>query len=373
MKATFESGRWTWSAPIGYVSAQKPLQCLQIDPIRGPMIVKLFEMIAEGQIKKSSALAQVSRLGLRTVRGKELNQETVSRLLTNELYCGRMVAKAWNLRVKGDFTPLVSEELFDRVQDVLSGRAVATTPHKRQNEAFPMRGSLRCNVCNALVTGAKSTGKVGLRFPEGSVERERYRYRFYRCYRAAGHFSQRAETVEAALNALLLRMEPSGERLKAVVGLFRHIWKERVETAQVEVNAMKAQLKKLETKEAKFLSLVGDGVITNAAYKRATDSILPEIEGIRQELASQKFDELDVDDAAAYLEAMYWNLPILYESSNLEGKSSLLKMLFPDGVVFDSGVLEPKSTNSFFTTLGDVAADESVLASPMGFEPMLSP
>ena len=57
-----------------------------------------------------------------------------------------MVAKAWNLRVKGDFTPLVSEELFDRVQDVLSGRGWATTPHKRQNEAFPMRGksALQC-------------------------------------------------------------------------------------------------------------------------------------------------------------------------------------------------------------------------------------
>lgn len=120
MKATFKAGRWAWSAPIGYTSASKPFQCLQIDPVRGPFIVKLFEMLASGQAKKSTALTHLTNLGLRSVKGKALNQETVARLLKNELYCGRMYAKKWNLRVKGDFVPLASEELFDRVQMCLA-------------------------------------------------------------------------------------------------------------------------------------------------------------------------------------------------------------------------------------------------------------
>jgi hypothetical protein len=35
--------------------------------------------------------------------------------------------------------------------------------------------------------------------------------------------------------------------------------------------------------------------------------------------------------------------------------------------------LEPKSTGSFFISLGDEKIDENDLVSPMGFEPMLSP
>jgi DNA invertase Pin-like site-specific DNA recombinase len=96
MKATSKAGRWVWTAPVGYVSASKPLPCLQIDPVRGPMIVKMFEMIATGEATKANALAHLTRLGLTTVRGKALNQQTAARVLTNGLYCGRMFAKKWN-------------------------------------------------------------------------------------------------------------------------------------------------------------------------------------------------------------------------------------------------------------------------------------
>jgi site-specific DNA recombinase len=372
MKETFKAGRWVWSPPVGYTAGSKPLQCLQIDPTRGPMILKMFEMIATGQATKANALAHLTRLGLTTVRGKPLNQQTAARVLTNGLYCGRMFAKKWNLTVKGDYVPLVSEDLFDRVQDVLRGRAVPT-PHKTQNEDFPMKGTLRCNVCNALVTGSKPVGKLGLRFPKGSEERDRHRYKFYSCYKAAGHFSQRAEVVEAALETLLVKMEPNAERLAAVVAIFRAVWTERTATANIEVTAMQTQLKKLEVKEARYLDSLGEGTITNAAFKRVTDPLLREMEDLRLTLASQKFDVIDVDEAVGYLQSMFWNLLTMWESNDLEHKSSLLKLLFPDGLVFDSGVLEPRSTSSFFTSLGDEKVDENLLVSPMGFEPMLSP
>jgi hypothetical protein len=75
------------------------------------MIVKMFEMIATGEARKANALAHLTRLGLTTVRGKTLNQQSAARVLTNGLYCGRMFAKKWNLTVPGDYVPLVSEDL----------------------------------------------------------------------------------------------------------------------------------------------------------------------------------------------------------------------------------------------------------------------
>jgi hypothetical protein len=70
---------------------------------------------------------------------------------------------------------------------------------------------------------------------------------------------------------------------------------------------------------------------------------------------------------------MFWNLLSLWHSNNLEQKSSLLKLLFPKGVVFNSGVLEPRSTSSLFIVLADEKVDENTLVSPKRFELLLSP
>jgi hypothetical protein len=126
-------------------------------------------------------------------------------------------------------------------------------------------------------------------------------------------------------------LEPEPERLAAVVAIFRAVWSERSAMADIEVKAMKSQLRKLETKEARLLDSLSEGAISNAQFKRASSPLLAEMNDLRTTLASQKFDVLDVDDAVSYLESMFWNLLNLWQSNNLEQKSSLLKLLFPDG------------------------------------------
>jgi hypothetical protein len=41
---------------------------------------------------------------------------------------------------RGDFEPLISEDLFHRVQAILSGRLPSTTPQQRADPDFPLRG-----------------------------------------------------------------------------------------------------------------------------------------------------------------------------------------------------------------------------------------
>jgi|GEM_PF-1557412 len=181
-------------------------------------------------------------------------------------------------------------------------------PHKRQNEAFPMKGIMRCNLCNALVTGATSTGKMGLRFPKKSVEREKHQHNYYRCFKGKGHFSIRADKAESALGTLLVKMEPELMCLQAVVNLFRLIWTERAQAAAIEADSRKRELTRVEGKKARLLDSLAKGIITKEAFKRGTDPLLSEIARLRQELASQSFDVLDIEDAVGYLQSMFWNL-----------------------------------------------------------------
>jgi hypothetical protein len=109
---------------------------LVIDPVRGPLIARMFELIATGEHTKASALAAVTALGLLSHKGRPLTQETIRKLLVNRLCMGEMFIEGWGQCVKGDFEPLVSESVFDRVQTVLSGRAPAPVAHVREREDF---------------------------------------------------------------------------------------------------------------------------------------------------------------------------------------------------------------------------------------------
>ena len=60
---------------------------------------------------------------------------------------------------RGDFEPLISEELFYRVQSVLSGRVPTTTPQQRAHPDFPLRAFVRCESCGRGLTGTWSKGQ----------------------------------------------------------------------------------------------------------------------------------------------------------------------------------------------------------------------
>jgi site-specific DNA recombinase len=86
-------------------------------------------------------------------------------LLRNQLYAGIVDVTEYGVRGKrGDFEPLTSEDLFYRVQAVLSGRAPSTRPQQRAHPDFPLRAFVRCVSCRRGLTGSWSKGRSGSRF-----------------------------------------------------------------------------------------------------------------------------------------------------------------------------------------------------------------
>jgi hypothetical protein len=65
----------------------------------------------------------------RQLRAKRITSQAIGVLLRNQLYAGIVDFTEYGVRGKrGDFEPLISEDLFYRVQAVLSGRVPSTTP-----------------------------------------------------------------------------------------------------------------------------------------------------------------------------------------------------------------------------------------------------
>ena len=59
---------------------------------------------------------------------------------------------------RGDFEPLISEDLFYRAQAVLSGRVSMKAP-QRAHPDFPLRAFVRCESCGRGLTGSWWKGR----------------------------------------------------------------------------------------------------------------------------------------------------------------------------------------------------------------------
>src|SRR5207344_2128387 len=58
------------------------------DPDRAPLVTRAFDDFATGRFTKEEVLDTVTRLGLRTRKGLQLNPQSFGRMLTNRLYAG---------------------------------------------------------------------------------------------------------------------------------------------------------------------------------------------------------------------------------------------------------------------------------------------
>jgi hypothetical protein len=92
-------------------------------------------MYASGSYSKSEVLATVTDLGLRDSSGRPLSSQTFDKLLRKPVYAGWIVS-SYGIRARGRFEPIVTEELFACVQDVMAGKAPNGTAKGSLDEHF---------------------------------------------------------------------------------------------------------------------------------------------------------------------------------------------------------------------------------------------
>lgn len=342
MKARANSGAWQWRAPLGYITAPTPGH-LAIDPVRGPLVRQAFELIAAGNHSKAEVLRKLLASGL------NMRPQEFQRLLRNPVYSGRVVVPRWGIDVEGAFEGLVSEELFNRVQAVLDRRAVPKVQHKRANENFPLRGLLRCNLCNKPITASMSTGKGGGKFG------------YYRCVH--NHLNVPAAAVHERFLKLLDRLQPSMERMALVRQVFKRVWQERHNRSDTRVKTLMKQKTAIKEKRVKLLETRVSGHLALDDYAEFNARLNTELAAVESELHLAQSQEIDIDVALDWAERLLWNTRNLWVDSELAAKQKLQNVLFPHGLVLSKEAIWNTVSGSFYSFLGADEAEESALAS----------
>ena len=171
IRRKIEVGGTHGRAPIGYKNIREPLphggevRTVKIDKARAPLIVWAFETYATGLYSIADIVVLLEARGLRsreTARytSKPLGISSVNDLLSNPYYTGKVRYRG--KFYKGRHEALISDELFERVQAVL-------TAHNRSGErdrkhTHFLKGSIFCGQCGRRLTYSRSRGRSGAYF-----------------------------------------------------------------------------------------------------------------------------------------------------------------------------------------------------------------
>ena len=360
MLTALAGGRWTFVAPLGYRNGGRGAPSLIVDPKDAPLVREAFEAVASGERSVARVKDLVTKLGLRSRSGRELSLQTVHKLLRNPLYAGRIAVARWNIDQRGDFEPIVSGETFDRAQAILNGRPELRVRHEAHNPAFPLRRFVRCDQCNAPLTGSFSKGRSA-------------RYGYYHCVQC-GAVRVRSTTMEADFMSLLRMLQPSARYMQLFGAIVRDAWKQRQDSRARAAAIAGARVRELRDR----LAALDEAFVFRKDIDR--QSYLPMRDKYREQLAlaeiaatDARVDELDVEAALAASDIILTNAAGLWQNASPQQRQRLQRALFPDGLTHDGKKFGTARTCIAFKGLQPNSRAHETVASPGGFEPPYSP
>ena len=364
MEKSARIGRFPFRAPIGYlnVRATRDTTNLIPDPERAPLVRKAFDLFGTGTVSRAGVLRQLTNLGLTTPGGKPLAAQSFENLLRNPIYAGWVVIPAWSLRARGSFEALVSDELFQRVQDIMDGKKTAIVPHLRNDEDFPLRVFVRCAACSQPLTGSWNKGR-NKHYPN-------YRCRNARC-RAV---NIRKESLERQFSHLLHRLTPSEDFLLLFRDIVLEVWNRKQADAQAQVSAIRQRLTTLTGRKNTLMDRYLDGKIPQQTYNEQNERLSDEINDAKSALLEAASNEEQIDELLDFAQRVLRDPAGLWARASLDLRQRLQRVLFPGGLAYSAHEgFGTEQSPSFFNVLAVMEADNSRLASPTGFEPVLPP
>ena len=151
--------------PIGYVFLENLYY--QIDPVLAPIVVRAYERYLDGATIKEIT-KEINAKGIRSRRGKEISENTVSLMLHNRKYIGEYRFR--DVVVTNGIPAIVSRDLFDRdrVQERMASNRKTPAKHKAQEE-YLLTTKLFCGKCKCMMAG------------ESGTSQNETTYRYYKC------------------------------------------------------------------------------------------------------------------------------------------------------------------------------------------------
>jgi hypothetical protein len=252
MRRAKKEGRWMATAPKGYKNITNEEKKKVIVPSTDAKHVKwIFEEINKGVLHAD----QVRKLANK--KGFQISRAYFWTMIRNPVYCGKIFIPAYKDEdayfVQGTHDPLITEELFSDVQDILNGKKKHIQSRSVQKDELQLRGFLRCRRCGGNLTGSASKGMGG-------------KYFYYHCQPGCPErIKAELANVEAIKELRKISSKKEAINLYRIV-LEKQLKKQSKESA-VDKQKIEAEIKKNQERINNAQQLMLDGEMSMSEYK----------------------------------------------------------------------------------------------------------
>ena len=328
MRAARENGRLTSQPPMGLMRKYNTHGHSSIihDPDYSSWIRRMFEMCDEGL-----SLPEIVRIlnveGFRTPGGNALSRRQLGRILRNIKYAGYVPVENGVPPVVGDFDPIISMDLFTRVQEKLDGRRrKPASKHVSDRMEFPLRRFAQCARCGTPLTGSFSTGKSGQKYP------------YYRCRKCKGT-DVPADDLNNMLRGFLARLRIGPELEAFLRSVFDECWSEEIKREEEQRGRIQKEIQNEHRKKEGVLDLVLRGKLGEEYLEEALHRIKARLARLKEEQPTTQNPNWLRRQRDKCLQLLLSDLAVLWEKGSVKVRLSLQDAVFPGKVEWDSTAL----------------------------------
>ena len=317
LRQAMREGRWPRQAPYGYVNETLTKQVVPSQ--KAPFVQRAFDLVGNEGRAPMQAYKALKQEGMTCSKQGFLN------ILRKEFYMGQIRIREYLNEpeeiVLGQHEPIISRDLFNRVQGRLRSKNRTKESGLQNRHLFPLRGHLECGNCGKKLTGSESQGR-------------NKKYAYYHCQ---GDCKERFATELA--NSELIRILKKLDFDQAIIQVYREVlWDvmqsnelQREEGLQHAGDRLKGLNKRMEHLDEQFLN----ESLTNEDYSRMILKVKQDIADAQEQCHEIETEETARKEQVFFGVSLLEDLSGTYQRADAEVKQRMIGSIFSEKLCFD--------------------------------------
>ena len=343
---------------------------LSINEEEAKVIRQIFKWYTEEGYGGSKIAGMLNERGIKTKRGNNWSQNSICRILTNEIYTGKIIngkeevtdfltgqrkekdESEWMVTVRPELR-IIDDEIFDKAQDIIKGRQKSfIITRERQSNKYLFSTLIKCKDCGW--------------FFRRTVRQYKNTYVRWVC---SGHNGRGAASCpnavtvdeEELIQVLQEYFQDILSKKKKVIDYvikeFQRVYKAKDENVEYE-KELNDKLSKLRKSREKYMDMYTDDLISREELNEKIGGMRKEIERLENELKMVSYHLTKGEQLEAILNSTFKQMEDItdvHEMANTQLKRLVQKIeVDKDGNV-----------DIYLRLIGDLGLDETVLIDGM--------
>jgi len=326
VKRAFEqkrrNGEITGPCPIGYVSValdakKRTRKDLIIDPIKGHLIKKMFELYATGEYSHATLRDEITKRGLKATNDGVLSRSMIGSILKNTFYYGIYKSKEHGT-YSHRYPRLITKELYEQCADIRLKRF--RTPVKSRSKDYLLSKMFTCEKCGCAVTG-KTT-----------INRHGQKYIHYSCTNGKGICKREYVEEHVFLDIVHELLDTLGnisyETQQELLEEIRKNTEAEIAYHKAQVQRVHAEYEKIKKQDNRLLDALISDSITKDIYDKKHEQLQDQLQRLQIELEEHTSGDYEYQTTVAKLIDVSRRAREIFEKcSQVSEKRAFLNML----------------------------------------------